>query len=211
MGIRSGAGTERAARPADELPPELVTELERCGYYPQLVADVLLVALAGESAQAHLVHLETTFDTDAVRRHVTVLAITATRLVVAHVDDHGPDVEGGAPVALASSESVPLSAVRSVVLAHRFPAPEQHRAGSPPQELTLTVGWGTVARVDLEPAGCADPDCDADHGYTGSITGDDVALRISADAEGADAVRSALRFARLLSSATRPGAAGLPG
>lgn len=207
MWDRSGAAAGREVQ--EQLPPSLVAELERCGYYPDLVGDVVLVALAGEVVRAHLVHLETTFDTDAVRRHVTVLAVTATRLVVAHVDDHGPDPEGNGPAAVASSESVPLASVRSVVLAHRFPAPEQHRRGGPPQELTLTVGWGTVARLDLEPAGCADPDCEADHGYTGSVTGDDVSLRVSADAEGEDAVRSALHFARVLTAASSP--AGAPG
>ncbi|SDQ50415.1 DUF5998 family protein [Quadrisphaera sp. DSM 44207] len=210
MWDRSGATAGRGVQAPEELPPALVAELERCGYYPELVGDVVLVALAGEAVRAHLVHLETTFDTDAVRRHVTVLALTPTRLVVAHVDDHGPEAEGGAPVAVGSSESVPLSSVRSVVLAHRFPAPERHRRGGPPQELTLTVGWGTLSRVDLEPAGCADPDCDADHGYTGSVTGDDVSLRISADAEGQDAVRAALRFARALTAASSP-PPGAPG
>ena len=203
-GRAPGGGVGAAGE--EELPGELLGELQRCGYYPQLVADVLRVALAGEGVVDHLVHLETTFDSDAVRRHVTVLALTGTRLVTAHVDDHGPDGEGTEPVAVASTESVALSSVRSVVLGHRFAAPERHRAGDAPAELTLTVGWGTVSRVDLEPAGCGDPDCEADHGYTGSVTGDDVVLRISADAEGSDAVRSALRFARSLTSATRPGA-----
>jgi hypothetical protein len=204
MWDRSGAAAGGGVRAHEQLPPSLVEELERCGYYPELVGDVVLVALAGEPVHAHLVHLETTFDTDAVRRHVTVLALTPSRLVVAHVDDHGPEVEGGAPVAVASSESVPLASVRSVVLAHRFAAPERHRRGGPPQELTLTVGWGTVSRVDLEPAGCGDPDCEADHGYTGSVTGDDVQLRVSAEAEGQDAVRTALGFARSLTAATSP-------
>jgi hypothetical protein len=70
------------------------------------------------------------------------------------------------------------------------------------RDITLTIGWGGVSRVDLEVAGCGDPQCDADHGYTGALTGDDLSLRISADAEGADALRDALAFARLLSAAT---------
>jgi hypothetical protein len=203
---RDGTGPRPVPGEGGGLPAALLEELARCGYYPELVADVLLVALAGESALAHLVHLETTLDSDAVRRHVTVMALTPTRLITAHVDDHGPDGEATAPVAVASSESVALSSVRSVVVGHRFTSPERHRTGAAPQEVTLTVGWGTLARVDLEPAGCGDPDCEADHGYTGTVTGDDVVLRISADAEGADAVRAALGFARALSTATRPGA-----
>ncbi|MEO7663648.1 MAG: DUF5998 family protein, partial [Candidatus Limnocylindrales bacterium] len=36
-------------------------------------------------------HQETTFDHDTVRRHITVLAMTPTRLVVAHADDYAAD------------------------------------------------------------------------------------------------------------------------
>ena len=37
-----------------------------------------------------------------------------------------------------------------------------------------------MRRIDLEQAGCADPDCEADHGYTGSMAGDDLTVRMSA-------------------------------
>ena len=43
---------------------------------------------------------------------------------------------------------------------------------------------------------------DHDPGYTGSVTSDDVTLRISEAADGADAVRQVLDFARALSAAT---------
>ncbi len=200
---RSGAGW-RQDEPDDEpLPAELLAELERTGYYPELLADVVVQALAGEPVLDALVHLETTFDADAVRRHVTVLALTPSRLVTAHVDDHDPPETGGSPVAVASSESVPLEDVRSVVVGHRVAAPEHHRPGASPQELTLTAAWGTLSRLDVEPASCGDPECEADHGYTGTLTADDVSLRISADAEGAGAVLAAQRFARALTRAAR--------
>jgi hypothetical protein len=78
------------------------------------------------------------------------------------------------------------------------------RAGSPPaaNEVVLTIGWGAVARVDLEPAACADPDCEADHGYTGLLTSDDFSLRVSAAAEGPEAVANLLNFADALSAHT---------
>jgi hypothetical protein len=191
-----------------DLPPSLSAEVDRAGYYPALVADVVSTALAGEDVVAHLVHQETTFDTDEVRRHVTVLAVTPTRLVVAHADDHGPDSVCPTTYAAASTEAVPLQRVRSVVLSHVVAHPERHRRGDVPRELTLTIGWGSVQRVDLEPAGCSDPDCEADHGYTGTVNGDDIALRISGEAAGERAVRGAVEFARVLSAATRPPAVG---
>lgn len=188
--------------PLPGLPPDLRAEVERAGYYPALVCDVLEVAVAGEETRAFLVHQETTFDRVEVRRHVTVLVLTPSRLIVAHADDHDPDELSPEPYASASTEAVPLHQVSSVVVSHAVTNPERHRPGATPRELTLTIGWGSVSRVDLEPAGCGDPDCEADHGYTGTLAADDINLRLSADAEGADAVGAAVAFARALSAAT---------
>lgn len=191
----------RSARPR-VLPESLHQELERAGYYPDLVADTVAAALGGESVQAHLVHLETTFDSEEVRRHVTVLALTPTRLVIAHADDHGADAHNPLPYASASTESVALHRVSSVVAAHLVTSPERYRAGDGAREMTLTVTWGAVSRIDLEPADCGDPECTADHGYTGTMTGDDITVRVSAEAEGSGAVAAADRFAAALSQAT---------
>jgi hypothetical protein len=195
-------------REASTLPTDLRSAIDRAGYYPELVADVVDVALGGESVLSHLVHQETTFDADAVRRHATVLVLTSTRLVVAHVDDHTAEAgEGGAPPAVsafatAATESVPLTAVHSVVVNHVVEHPDSYEPGRLGRELTVTLGWGAVSRLDLEPAGCGDPECEADHGYTGTATADDISLRISADADGDTALREAMVFTRMLSAAT---------
>ena len=57
-------------------PTDLVRKIEKSGYYPALVADVLDIALAGEEVLAHLVHGETTFDLDTIRRHLSVVVLT---------------------------------------------------------------------------------------------------------------------------------------
>jgi hypothetical protein len=187
-----------------ELPAGLRSDLERAGYFPDLVTDVLDVSVAGEPVVAHLVHAETTFDTDAVRRHITALVLTGTRLVVAHADDHAPDDPDGPPqpYATAATEPAPLRSVRSVVVNHVVPQPQEYVRGAGSRDLTLTIGWGAVSRLDLEPATCGDPDCEADHGYTGTASADDIALRVASDADGDGAVREALSFARALSAAT---------
>jgi hypothetical protein len=191
-------------RKTPSLPTTLRDDLEHAGYYPDLVADVLDVSVAGEPTHGHLVHAETTFDHDVVRRHITVLVLTATRLVVVHADDHAPEPPDGPSqsYATAATEAVPLPAVKSVVVTHVVPRPETYRSGEGSRELTLTIGWGAVSRLDLEPAGCADPDCEADHGYTGTASTDDISLRVSADADGEEAMHRALDFARALSAAT---------
>ena len=197
MGTTSSETSHAAVAP---LPEDLTRAIERAGYYPALVCDVVQAALGAEEVVSHLVHQETTFDQDSVRRHITVLALTATRLVVAHADDHTDERPDHADTATATTECVPLGAVRGVMLTHVVADPQGYRPGSLGREITLTLGWGAVNRVDLLPATCGDPDCDADHGYEGSISSDDISLRISADAEGDAALRQALGFARELSA-----------
>lgn len=191
------------------LPVDLTAAIERAGYYPALVCDVVSAALAGEEVHSHLVHLETTFDRDVIRRHVTVLVLTPSRLVIAHADDHADEGAGeadGTPaglaeeVATATTESVPLPAVRGVMLTHVVADPQNYVPGSLGRELTLTLGWGAVSRVDLLPATCGEPGCDADHGYDGTISSDDIALRVSATADGDPALQQAISFAHALSA-----------
>jgi hypothetical protein len=196
----ASTSSKRAVAPVAPLPDDLLRSIERAGYYPALVADVVQAALAGESVTSHLVHQETTFDHDVVRRHITVLVLTGTRLVIAHADDHADEHTGLEEVATATTESIPLGAVRGVMLTHVVPKPQDYRPGSLGREITLTLGWGAVNRVDLLPATCADPNCDADHGFEGTISSDDISLRISADAEGEPALQQALRFAHELSA-----------
>jgi hypothetical protein len=189
------------ATDAQLLPSALTAAIVRAGYHPAIVCDVVAAALGGEAIEAHLVHQETTFDREAVRRHITVLGLTASRLLVVHADDHQDDQGGPIDVATATSESIPLRDVRGVMLTHVIPDPENYVPGSLGRELTLTLGWGAVSRVDLLPGGCADPSCDADHGLDGTITADDIALRVSADADGEGALGDAMTFARALSGA----------
>ena len=186
---------------------ELRTAIEKSGYYPDVVWDAVASAVAGEHVVSHLVHHEPTIDErDEVRRHITVLVLTASRLIVAHTDEHAPDDLLPAPYTSSSTEAVTLSAVRSVVVNRMVANPESY-AGRPipapgANEAVLTIGWGAVGRIDLEPAGCSDPECEADHGYTGVVTSDDFSLRVSAAAEGPEAVANLLGFADALSART---------
>ena len=66
----------------------------------------------------------------------------------------------------------------------------------------LTVAWGTMRRVDLEPAHCADPNCEADHGLTGMIAGDDLTVRISAAGDGEAKVAQLIAFGTALQLAS---------
>ncbi|MEO3794253.1 DUF5998 family protein [Nonomuraea sp. B10E15] len=177
--------------------------IERSGYYPDLVTDAVESALGKEVVTAFVVHHEATFDPAMeVRRHVTVLVLTTTRLLVCHTDEH-PAVEGvSASHASTTTEAVRLSRVQSVAVTRVVPDPAAYAPGVPPTEVTLTIGWGAISHVDLEPATCGDENCEADHGYTGAITADDLSLRVSEAADGPEAVNHVLAFAKSLSEAT---------
>ncbi|MBO1758804.1 MULTISPECIES: DUF5998 family protein [Dermacoccus] len=189
---------------AQNLPTDLARAIDEAGYFPALVRDVVATALAGDEVRQHLVHVETTFEQDELLRHITVLVLTPTKLVIVHADDHDDSAAGGVrstrQAVTATSETVALSFVRGVTLTHVVTSPERYRSGSLGREVTLTIGWGTISRIDLLPATCGDPNCDADHGYDGTITGDDISLRISADAEGEGHLQQAMTFAHALSA-----------
>jgi hypothetical protein len=182
---------------------EMREAIERSGYYPEVVADGVVAALAGEHVVSYYVHHEPTFERDEVRRHLTVVVLTPSRLILAHTDEHAGDDLLPEPYTSTSTEAISLSAVKSVVVTRMIANPTSGPA--PAAEAVMTIGWGGVSRIDLEPAGCSDPQCDADHGYTGVFASDDFSLRVSAAADGTDAVAGLLSFAESLSARTHEG------
>lgn len=182
---------------------ELRDAIDRTGYYPEVVADGVEAAVAGEQVVSFYVHHEPTFERDEVRRHLSVVVLTPSRLVLAHTDEHTGDDLLPEPYTSTSTEAVALSAVKSVVVTRMIANPTS--GPTPPAEAVMTIGWGGVARIDLEPAACNDPECDADHGYTGVLSSDDFSLRVSAAADGNDAVAGLLSFAESLSARTHSG------
>jgi hypothetical protein len=179
----------------------LRAEIAASGYYPELVADTMATALAGEEPISYVIQHEATFDRDELRRHISLLLLTETRLLVLHIDDFPPDETCPVPYASANSEAVRLSDVRSVVVNRIVGNPAHHKPGAAVREVMLTIGWGAVARLDLEPATCGDPECTADHGFTGSSSNDDFSVRVSEAGDGAAAVARTLEFAAALTAA----------
>jgi hypothetical protein len=179
---------------------DLREAIQRTGYYPEVVSDGVAGAVAGENVVYYYVHHEPTFDRDEIRRHLTVVVLSPIRLIVAHTDEHAADDMIPEPYTSTSTEAIALSTVRSVVVTRMVTNPTSGPA--PAAEAVVTIGWGGVSRIDLEPAGCQDPECDADHGYTGVLASDDFSIRASATADGEDAVDALLAFAESLSART---------
>jgi hypothetical protein len=171
------------------------------GYYPALASSVLKSAIGAETVRSHFVLAETTFDDREVRRHMTALVLTPTRLIRVHMDDGNAGDGEPNHAASATVEAALLRTVSSVALTHVVHHPEKYREGDPSSEIVLAVGWGVHSRIELEPATCGDENCDADHGYTGGITGDDTLVRVSTLADGEASVRGLETFAAALNAA----------
>src|SRR5690606_33797794 len=111
----------------------LRTAIERSGYYPALVADAVESAVGDEPVVAYVVHHEATFDPAMeVRRHVTVLVLTSTRLLVCHTDEHPPGEGMAAAHASTTTEAVQLNRIQSVAVTRVVPEPASYVPGVPP-------------------------------------------------------------------------------
>ena len=182
--------------------------IDRGGFYPTLVHHTVTEALDGREAEHQIVHVETHFDMEEVHRHITVLVLAEDVVVVAHLDDHPAEEDeaaarsSGEVVARISTEVVPVSRIRSLILSEVHRQPEQFRADRALAEVSLNLNWTGGARFDSMPADCGNPECMADHGDTGTWVPEDITLRIAATAEGDSAVDEARSFVRALRRAS---------
>jgi hypothetical protein len=184
------------------LPAELRAEIQACGYFPAFITDAISRAVAQEEVLGYLVHHEATFHLDSVGRHLSVLVLTPTRLLIGHIDEGA--IPGEAPHAITSVESIALRKIEAAAVSELVSDPQSYDPSlTCPNEAWLSIGWGTMRRIELEPASCGDPNCDADHGYSGSASSDDLTVRMSVAADGADKMRQLLAFGTLLQLATR--------
>lgn len=173
------------SQPANDtasLPVELIAEIAECGFYPDLVTETARMGVGAQTVLDHLVQHEATFAGHELHRHLTVLLRTESQLVICHVDEG----ESGRPEAMSTVECVALRAIDSVVVTRSLTDPEKATSLN---EAWLTIVWGAAHRLDLGPAACDDPTCEADHGYAGVMAPDDITVRMSSQADGDNARR----------------------
>lgn len=184
------------------LPVGLVDQIQNCGFFPQLVTDSVMMCLGKEPIDAFLVHHEATFASQNIGRHLSVLVLTPTRLVVCHTDEHS---DGDHPQsAVTSTESVPLRLLGTVSLTRTVEHPEAYGSSDAQVvETWLSLNWRSAHRVDVEPARCPDPTCEVDHGYLGSIVAEDMVIRMSPAADGAENVDRLVAFATAIQQKVR--------
>lgn len=170
-------------------------EIEQLGFYPTLVERALRRAAGGTEPVASVTQLDAAFDSTSMFRHLTVTALTRTHLVQVHVDELE---EGGAMV---STTIAPIGAIRGLTVMEAVTDPSASDGGGTPTEVSFTLNLGGQRRGEVEPLHCEDPECPADHGYSQTTYPDDLSVRISDAADGAEAVVAAVRFVDALTQA----------
>lgn len=181
---------------SNPLPANLIPEIRECGFYPRFVCATLQAAVGVREVQGYLVHHEATFVGANILRHMNVMVLTDKHLVICHADEGDPGSSGDA---MATAEIVALRSISSVAITQSVRDPEGSD-GPVIVEAWLAIAWGAASRIDLGPAVCEDPSCDADHGYTGTISPDDISIRISRDGDGATNASRLVEFGSLLQS-----------
>ena len=180
---------------------QLVADIKHAGFYPDLVLEVVDEALADMNPDAHFVQHETHFSRDDFHRHITVMVLCGDFIVFAHLDDQHLEGDAQGTVAHVSVEAVHLSDLNAVTMSYGFSQPQAYNAGNTaPTEISFQIAWTGSLHLELAPAGCQDPQCNADHGYTGDARREDIAVRVSATADGPVPHRTA-RPARYLGCA----------
>ena len=177
------------------------TRIERGGFYPRAVKSALRRALGGAEPLATLCQVDTGFDRGAVFRHLTIASLTERAIIQLHVDE----MEGGSvsiATAVRRASDIPGYSTMEV-----YADPEN---ASGLTEMTIALDLGGARRLEIEAAQCEDPHCVADHGFTGTSFPDDMTFRISAAADGQDALAEGLAFVERIAhlSGTRSRAEG---
>lgn len=179
----------------------LARDIQRAGFYPELVLDAVAEALEGLEPTSHLVQVETHFDQNEVHRHITVLVIAGEYLFVAHLDDQSLDDSGQQIIAHVSVETLHVSKLTTLSVSYSYPQPQNYAPGHPLSEVSLLIAWTGSHRLDIQPVDCTESGCDAHHGYTGVVPQEDILLQVSTSAHGVEATEQARNFARALRAA----------
>src|SRR5699024_1858816 len=106
-------------RMSTALPSDLVEDPQTAGYFQQPPAGRRERLLRTARPVADLVRPETTFDGPEVRRHLTVVVLTDTHLLVTHLDDDPADALNPSQV-VSTTERIRLRSITATGLSQVF-------------------------------------------------------------------------------------------
>ncbi len=168
------------------------------GFHAELIERTVVRLNGGRAPEQMLYHLETTFDDDSVFRHLDYLGLSAGRLVAFHLDE----VSGGV---IWATNTIPLRNVDSVEVSQIVEGQldEHSLLGGLEPHLLLQILFNTHVSLDLEKVECDDPSCEYDHGYSGLLKKEGLAMRFFDDEpEGlSSTAEEAMDFAGSLAAA----------
>src|SRR5699024_6308229 len=128
--------------PYPVLPTDLAIDIERAGFYPQLVADVMGQQLGERKILSHYVHVETHFGYDDLHRHITVLVLAQGNVLSAlHLNDLQDDLDDGPPRAAVATDLGPLSSISSDSGTTGYDTTQDYQSGQSPTYVTLVLSW----------------------------------------------------------------------
>lgn len=173
-------------------------KLRTTGFHTELVEQTVR-DLSGGSLPTHsLFNLETSFDDDSVFRHLDYVGLGRGQLIAVHVDELASGVRWIATV-------VPLHQVGPIEVARVLLKDEDAGGASDGvgNELMVHIAFGTHMTIDLDRVQCDDPDCEYDHGFSGFLKRDGLAMRFEDDpAEGvSSSAQEAMDFVRRVTAA----------
>lgn len=129
----------------------------------------------------YFIRPETVFDQDSVYNSVGVFVLTDARLIVLVSDvSYEFSTEGEF---ITTTQFVELDQIKDFQVIRRRVADGE--AAGALSSVHMRLRWGASWQQDVRPASCDNPQCTADHGYMGLVSGDDAEILLDNTLEDA--------------------------
>lgn len=152
---------------------ELLAELTSLVAIDSPILGDLMDSLRGVSqVEAYFIRPETVFDQDSVYNSVGVFVLTSTRLIIL-VSDVSYEFSPAGEF-ITTTQFVNLDEIKDFQVIRRRVADGQHAGAL--STVHMRLRWGASWQQDIRPASCDDPNCEAEHGFMGLVTGDDAEI-----------------------------------
>ncbi|MGO1591781.1 MAG: DUF5998 family protein [Ancrocorticia sp.] len=148
----------------------LVSELASIVAVDSPIAGDLMDSLDGVAQiRSYFIRPETVFDQDSVYNSVGIFVLTTERLIILVSDvsyEFSPEGEF-----ITTTQVVDLDEIKDFQVIRRRVADGQEAGAL--TSVMMRLRWGATWQHDIRPATCDNPQCTADHGFMGVMSGDD--------------------------------------
>lgn len=136
---------------------------------PPMVDDVAAIVRLHGPIRTYFIRPETVFDRDSVFDATAIFLLTDSHLIVVLSDVTYEFVPVGEFVT--TTQVIPLKEIHDYQVIRRrvLDGPESGAIAS----VQMRLRWGANRTLDIRPASCDDPTCEAEHGFIGMSAGED--------------------------------------